>query len=374
MLINLNNTNIFKAFYGNNNLIDVTNIVTSLLNQEIKICNETFNCDLDYGFFKYLFVLFDNKTTEIFNENETIRFVKNEPEDNIKIGLIISTHISNDLDIYFLQNNLNKITSTCVDIYIYYSGIINDDFKTANNKCIFKEVENKNLDFGKYFKAYHDLINNYDYFILLNDSIIILETFNDYIDFCIKHRNNDLIGYLESLEKKLHYQSWCYFLSKNGFNILYEKFNNKSAHYIELNYPKEIFKKKVFFNAINTNNIFFNYDIYMLFYNKGFRILKKKQIIKQISKVNYKKYGSDIYLTNITIQELPEDFNLTLYKKYNTDLLILSDNDIIKHYLNHGFKEIRKYTTDNIFVIHKKFIDILKKYDMYETIKTFCKN
>ena len=48
---------------------------------------------------------------------------------------------------------------------------------------------------------------------------------------------------------------------------------------------------------------------------------------------------------NININKLPDDFNVVIYKNLNKDLVHLSNDDAILHYINNGINENRKYKT-----------------------------
>ena len=48
---------------------------------------------------------------------------------------------------------------------------------------------------------------------------------------------------------------------------------------------------------------------------------------------------------NISINKLPDDFNVVVYKSLNKDLVHLSNDDAILHYINNGKNENRKYKT-----------------------------
>jgi hypothetical protein len=49
-----------------------------------------------------------------------------------------------------------------------------------------------------------------------------------------------------------------------------------------------------------------------------------------------------LYYLSIKIL-LPDDFNATIYKNLNKDLINLSDNYVISHYTYYGIKEKRRY-------------------------------
>jgi hypothetical protein len=46
------------------------------------------------------------------------------------------------------------------------------------------------------------------------------------------------------------------------------------------------------------------------------------------------------------IYKLPDNFETTIYRYLNNDLINLNDEDLINHYINHGINEERKYTMD----------------------------
>ena len=56
---------------------------------------------------------------------------------------------------------------------------------------------------------------------------------------------------------------------------------------------------------------------------------------------------------------VPLNFNSLIYKNLNTDLEHLNDDDLVKHYFLHGVKEKRKYLTDN-------YIDFKKINEEYQ--------
>ena len=48
----------------------------------------------------------------------------------------------------------------------------------------------------------------------------------------------------------------------------------------------------------------------------------------------------------------PVDFNVITYKKINKDLINMTDNEAIEHYINHGIYENRKYIDSNALPLH----------------------
>jgi hypothetical protein len=58
---------------------------------------------------------------------------------------------------------------------------------------------------------------------------------------------------------------------------------------------------------------------------------------------------------NIKYSALPENFSIDIYKYYNFDLLNLSDNQLIKHYIDSGMKEKRIATIDDFYRVNPNF-------------------
>ena len=65
----------------------------------------------------------------------------------------------------------------------------------------------------------------------------------------------------------------------------------------------------------------------------------------------------------MNLDNLPENFNINIYKEFNNDLNNLSDNELIQHYLEYGIKENRIYSINleddfNIDIYKKLNIDL----------------
>ena len=72
-------------------------------------------------------------------------------------------------------------------------------------------------------------------------------------------------------------------------------------------------------------------------------------IIKILNYLNLEIFFSNIvkFQTNINLDDfydkIPNGFDVNEYKEINVDLKKHSNYDAIKHYINHGIKEGRKY-------------------------------
>lgn len=280
-----------------------------------------------------------------------------------KIAVNIACHINNENDLLILDNNLKKLNFFYVDLFVYYSNHIPRKFKSNHPNVYFRKTKNHNLDFGKHFVFYRRHSKDYKHFILLNDSVILLEHFKNFYYFVLRNAC-DLIGYLENKQITHHYQSWCYYLTKKAFSLLHNNFKDVSAHQIELHFPKTITNKTVLFEYKENKNLFFSNDFFE-FYNKyNFRILKKKQIFKNIGKSIYDLIDkSKLPNIDLKLNDLPKDFSFEKYKLYNQDLN-MTDEELREHFLNYGLYEWRKYSDNNIIFLNHQFEDILKKYDL----------
>jgi hypothetical protein len=92
-----------------------------------------------------------------------------------------------------------------------------------------------------------------------------------------------------------------------------------------------------FYNTNNTNNNFmFPIDFDVIIYGKynDLENLSNDNLIK-----HYIEHGKN----EKRVYKLPDNFNVNSYKKMNLDLIHLNDNDLIKHYVNYGINENRNF-------------------------------
>lgn len=83
--------------------------------------------------------------------------------------------------------------------------------------------------------------------------------------------------------------------------------------------------------------------------------------------------------TNCKYSCLPDNFSIDVYKYYNFDLLNLSDNQLIKHYIQSGKMEKRIATIDDFYKVNPNFDRLfyitlygdLKKFNAHELIKHY---
>ena len=103
--------------------------------------------------------------------------------------------------------------------------------------------------------------------------------------------------------------------------------------------------------------------------------LLKNEILPVIDVNLLNKYVNNYNNNKITFTEIPETFDIDIYRYYE-DLQNFNEEDLKKHFLNHGQFECRKYKLNNFIqndVIYKcleknnllKYFDFPSNFDMY---------
>jgi len=138
----------------------------------------------------------------------------------------------------------------------------------------------------------------------------------------------------------------CFFDIPEDFDIYYYKFYNSDiqhltlfetiSHYINIGiYENRIYNKEktilYHFDLILPND--FNLSIYKKI-NSDLKNLSDNELIEHY--FNYGKYENRIY-------KLPDDFNPLLYKELNLDLINMNENQLIEHFIHYGINEKRIY-------------------------------
>jgi len=261
----------------------------------------------------------------------------------------------------------------------------NPDYKNKKNRSVIlnfieKQYLNKNtigfyLNIIKKIKYFNNIDNNY-----------IINNFN-YDDFIEKNKHLKELGIIGILNNYIKNNKLCYNkliennksiddnkLIENNKSIDDNKLieNNKSTDKIIFNIIESELNKEIYSN--------FNFDIntYIhLFDNLLNNDLTQKfiDIIKYNKKINlpndfdinvYKKMNSDLnYLNNDELLEhfkkncikecrlykLPDDFCPNVYKKLYNDISSYTNDSALIHYINNGFKEGRLYKIPDNFDI-----------------------
>jgi hypothetical protein len=333
--INLHNYNILKNNFKKIIIIDIENDLSLKLKDLITNNNDN-----------------DNKIITYLNDN-----------NNIKNDLC-------DLNINAIINLFNIFDQKIHDLECKYLTFISDNYIYCNNLFdYFQYINIHNLDFYSYTDSseikYHyqlyffsisyislELFKN---FILNSDNIknIEIELYKTFDKIQIKHFINNKIPFL-----KLAYLNEN--ISNNIFNNnkLYKiLFNNKLLPIININY---LFNCKNNFNITTIHtNIPQNFDIEIY---KKYDDLKDKSDIflqnhfllnGQFENRNYSEDGNSILPNFIRTVlksfnllyffDVPDNFSIEKYKKYNNDLVKLSIKDLYLHWINYGHFENRKY-------------------------------
>ena len=333
---------------------------------------------------------------------------------------IIACHTNSHLKYHSIINNINKIYNK-----IKYFNIIdsNDALFSSNLKKYYENdsklgvhelIDNNNfLDFGKWSYIIKNFIIkynlNYDYILLLNDSILITHNIDDFFNENINN-NYDLYAYNDSSQLDIyHYQSFLFFISKNiekdfisfieskkDINSYQDIINNielnlnkitennncfiKLAYY-DNNYCKNLiwhneslYNKLLIENKYNIikikriidyyNNFEYNYDLFNNFdldyYKNNYDDLKNtKDLIDHFKLIGFKEgrrcnkkvisflpdyYRSILKKNNLSnIFDIPDDFDIYYYKKYNESIIDLDNKECMKHYLDFGVHMKLKY-------------------------------
>ena len=160
-------------------------------------------------------------------------------------------------------------------------------------------------------------------------------------------------------------------MNKKTFEILYNKFKNKKAHFIELNFPELIVNKTCYYPCLLLfkGNMFYKHNIFETYNNNGFNIFKKKQTYIVVSEEINKLTNIDNLLDkSFKLLNIPIDFNHVNYLKYNQDLIHLLSKQLEEHFINHGVYEFRKYTDKNIIFINPQIKNLIKNKKLINII------
>ena len=145
------------------------------------------------------------------------------------ILLLVANHTCNNIKYNVSLNNISIIKKFVNNIVIIdsneerYAKLLYNDLKNDDKIINYLFVNNDNyFDFGKWIFALNKInINDYDYILFLNDSILITNEIKNYFHY-IDHlmgENIDLYAYNDSTQIKYHYQSYLFLLKCKNINI-----------------------------------------------------------------------------------------------------------------------------------------------------------
>ena len=167
------------------------------------------------------------------------------------------------------------------------TGVITKYYEIPNDKAL--------LDFGKWIHVLNNInINDYDYVVFSNDSIIIQGNISHFFNNMI-NKNVDFYGYNDSTQLKYHYQSYLFGLKSSQTHNLIKMVNDRKhliKDYKSLICNTEILMTDYFVNndcflkignipSHKGKNIYFENNIFynLLFKKKILPILKVKKIL-----------------------------------------------------------------------------------------------
>jgi len=295
---------------------------------------------------------------------------------NYNILCLIANHTCNNIKYNISLNNISLIKKYIKDIIIIdsknesYAEDLHFEFKDDIKIINFLFTENNcYYHFGKWIFALENInYKNYDYILFLNDSIILTENINDFLNYIKNVINNvNIYAYNDSNQIQYHYKSYCFLLNIYIINKFMNFFYNRKNLIVDLDslicnielYLHTIDDNKdCFFKISNdynmSKNIYYENEIlYQYLLSKNiFGIIE----IKKIYDIQ-KEYKITIYGNNI------ENFDYDFYKTYYDDMNNLSDNELLNHFIEYGQYEGRRCNNNcNTFLpdYYKEKLDTLK--------------
>jgi hypothetical protein len=224
--------------------------------------------------------------------------------NNKKILTIVACHTNTIVKYNAIVNNIPYLIFPNNDIIIINSSNENYSDKLKNyittnlainvpNNKIIKYIEipnDKYIDIGKYIyvlnaiKTDDSISKDYDFVVLINDSIIIQKPITHFYNMTIK-MNKELYAYNDSSEITYHYQSYLYAIKYNAIDKLINYFAirkfkingyNDVIHQIELKLTSvyendnDCFLKIAKLPCNISKNVYFvNDNLYNLLFNNG---------------------------------------------------------------------------------------------------------
>lgn len=231
----------------------------------------------------------------------------------------------------------------------------------------------------------------------IQDHYLYVSNLENYFQH-VYNSNYDFYCYTDSSELFYHLQLYIFTIKQN----IFEKFINSCLNYFKnnkkndlhsyilnfLKYITETFINRSVFVKVAYIDIIYDKNILLIDHNFYYELLENN--ILPIIDVNLlNKYIKQYDNQKLTVKKIPNDFNPSIYKEYD-DLKEKSEEELKKHYLNHGQFECRKYKLNNFIqplIIHKlleknnllKYFDFPTNFDLYaykkynDDIKTFNK-
>ena len=275
--------------------------------------NKINNAELNLFIKNYNTIVSNNYECKNTNHKKFLTIFACHTKSLLKYNAII-----NNIPYLFFPNNdiiiINSSNEKYSDKLKNYISTKSD----SNNKIIkYIEIPNdKYIDIGKYIHVLNvietddSMKKDYDFVVLINDSIIIKKSITHFYNIIIK-MNKELYAYNDSSEIKYHYQSYLYAIKYNAIHKLLDYFK---SHKFEINGYKDVIdiieleltgiyanNRDCFLKIaklpcnINKNIYFHNDALYNLLFNNGILPFIK---IRAIDKKE-KKNAQNMLLMNI---------------------------------------------------------------------------
>lgn len=266
--------------------------------------NKNNNAELNLFIKNYNTIVSDNYECKNTNHKKFLTIFACHTKSLLKYNAII-----NNIPYLFFPNNdiiiINSSNEKYSDKLKNYISTKSD----SNNKIIkYIEIPNdKYIDIGKYIHVLNvietddSMKKDYDFVVLINDSIIIKKSITHFYNMIIK-MNKELYAYNDSSEIKYHYQSYLYAIKYNAIHKLLDYFK---SHKFEINGYKDVIDiielelTGIYANDcdcflkiaklpcnINKNIYFHNDALYNLLFNNGILPFIKIRVIDKKEKKN----------------------------------------------------------------------------------------
>lgn len=296
-----------------------------------------------------------------------------------KILALIANHTSNKIKYNISLNNIAIIKEFVSKIIIidsnneYYSERLKEDLENNDKILDYYLVENDNYyDFGKWITILKKTdIDNFDYILFLNDSIILTFDINKYFHYIdnVMDKETNLYAYNDSNQlKTYHYQSYLFLIKKSISNKFINFFESKKylindlesliinieLKICEIDENHDVFIKIANDYNLEKNLYWENEDLYKHLLDKNiFAIIKLKKIFDIQKTYKISIYGDSII----------SEFDCEFYKEYY-DFNNLTNEEAFNHFINNGQYEGRKYTKNITTVLPKYYIDKLDNINL----------
>ena len=296
------------------------------------------------------------------------------------IGFFINSTINKKLlDINY--HNILLLSVNFTDIYVCdetnnYSEQLQKKVKNIRNLANFESVNNFN-SFQKIDILLKKLDNNnINLITIIFDKYIYINNLNNYFDF-VNKCSYDLISFTDSTELFYHLQINLFTIKKNNIEKFKKLINNFSIQKNEyailyLDFLKELvneiknrtsYCKTAYIECVEKKNIYLlNNDYYYYLLNKEILPIIKIKLLDNL----IKEYDNK----EIVHKKIPNDFDISIYKSYE-DLINFDDDFLMKHFIEYGQFECRKYKkSENILplLLWKKLnkVKLVKYFDFPE--------